>query len=111
MTKEIKKYLFDIKDSIEGIQNYAGVGRNFLDFQKNIMLKRAVERELEIIGEAMNRILKLDNSIQIEHARKIVDLRNFIIHTYEKIDDEILWGIIVKDIPKLREQIKQLLAQ
>jgi len=80
MTREIKKYLFDIKTSIEAIQSYTANNKNFFEFQKNIVVRRAVERELEIIGEAVNRILKIDSSISIEDARKIVDLRNFIIH-------------------------------
>jgi len=55
-----------------------------------LLVRRAVERELEIIGEAMNRILNLDNSIEIEHSRRIVDLRNRVIHGYDKVDNGVI---------------------
>jgi uncharacterized protein with HEPN domain len=59
-------------------------------YQKNLTVKRAIERELEIIGEAINRILKEKPDFKIQNARKIVDLRNFIIHGYDSIDDETI---------------------
>jgi uncharacterized protein with HEPN domain len=54
-------------------------------------------------------ILKIDSSIEISDSRRIVDLRNWVIHRYDKIDDIIIWGIISKDIPRLREQIDKLI--
>lgn len=69
----------------------------------------AVERELEIIGKAVNRILKIDPDIKITNAKRIIDLRNQVIHGYDKIDDVIIWGIILKDIPKFRQEGEKLL--
>lgn len=80
MRLEIKKYLYDIQASINSIYEFLGDKRDFEFYQSNKMLRRAVERELEIIGEASNRILKIDSGIQIDKARKIVDLRNWVIH-------------------------------
>ena len=60
MKREIKKYLFDIKTSIDSINEYLGEERNFTEYQQNKLLRRGIEREIEIIGEAMNRALKLD---------------------------------------------------
>lgn len=108
--QKIKKYLFDIKNSIDSIFEFLGEERNFFKYQENKMLKRAVERELEIIGEAMNNILKINQNIQIENARKIVDLRNRVIHAYNSIVDEIIWGIVVNQLPKLKIEIEKLLA-
>ena len=54
------------------------------------------QKEIEIIGEAMSRILKLNPNIQIKNARKIVDTRNWVIHGYDKVDDVLIWGIISK---------------
>jgi len=93
MKREIKKYLFDIKVSIESIFDYLGQKRDFFEFQQNKLLRRAIERELEIIGEATNRILKFDKDIQIENARLIIDTRNWVIHGYDKVDDVVIWGI------------------
>jgi len=76
MKREIKKYLYDIKTAIESINEYLGDKRDFFEYQNNKLLRRAIEREIEIIGEAMNNILKIEPDINIENARKIVDTRN-----------------------------------
>ncbi len=109
MTDEIRKYLHDIKVSIIAINEYLGTERNFFNFQNNRMLKMAIEREFEIIGEAMNRILKIDNKISISSSRKIVDLRNYLSHGYDSVDYNTLWGIISKHLPKLEIEIIDLL--
>ncbi|MBU0488714.1 MAG: DUF86 domain-containing protein [Bacteroidetes bacterium] len=111
MQREIKKYLFDIIESIDSIEEYLGGKRDFNLYLANKLLRRAIERELEIIGEATSRILKIDSSVSIEDARRIVDLRNLVIHGYDKIDDVIMWGIISKDIPNLKDQVQQLLSE
>ena len=66
---------------------------------------------MEIIGEAINRLLKIDPAMKIDNARKIVDLRNWVIHGYDKIDDVVIWGIVSKQIPLLKKQVKELLAR
>lgn len=75
------------------------------------MLKRAIERDLEIIGEAMNRILKESPDFKVENARRIVGLRNQIIHGYDTVSDENLWGIILIHLPKLKEEIEFLIQE
>lgn len=109
MKLEIQKYLFDIQVSINSIYEYLGEKRDFNDYKTNKLLRRGIERELEIIGEAANRILKLEPDFPIDDARKIVDLRNWVIHGYDKIDDVIIWGIIVKQLPTLKTQVDNLL--
>ena len=111
MPHRIEKYLYDIKESIESIYEYLGDKRDFNEYKKNKILKRAVERELEIIGEAVNRILTINPDIEITEARKIVDLRNWVIHGYDRVDDTIIWGIISRDLPKLKQQVNQLLPE
>ena len=111
MQRNVDMYLLDILNSIESIENYLGEDRNFTHYESNKLLRRAVERELEIIGEATNRILKLDVNLAISHARRIVDLRNFVIHSYDSIDNVIIWGIVVNDLPLLKEQVVQLLPK
>ena len=109
MQIEIRKYLYDITVSIESINDYLGEKKDFNVYLANKQLRRAVERELEIIGEAANKILIINPDIKIENARKIVDLRNWVIHGYDKVDDMIIWGIITKHIPILKQQIELLL--
>lgn len=72
------------------------------DILKYLYDIRGVEREIEIIGEAVNRILKIDAKIQISNARKIVNLRNWVIHSYDNVDSILIWVIIQKDIPVLQ---------
>jgi uncharacterized protein with HEPN domain len=109
MQLKIQKYLFDIQTSIDSIDEYLGDKKDFNQYQNNKLLRRGIERELEIIGEAANRILKLDPEIEIDNVRKIVDLRNWVIHGYDKIDDVIIWGIISKQLPLLKVQVDKLL--
>jgi uncharacterized protein with HEPN domain len=109
MQHKLQKYLFDIKISIESIHDYLGGELNFHDFQNNKLLKRGIEREIEIIGEATNNILKLYPEIKIENARRIVDTRNWVIHSYDKVDDVIIWGIVVNHLPKLKKEVEELL--
>jgi uncharacterized protein with HEPN domain len=109
MNVEIKKFLYDINESIESIENYLGDKRDFKVYLSNKMLRRAVEREFEIIGEAMNRIERLDPKIEISSKKQIINMRNRVIHGYDKIDDEIVWGIIVRYLPTLKIEISKLL--
>jgi len=109
MRREILKYLLDIKESIDSINDYLGDKRNFNEYKANKLLRRGIERELEIIGEATNRILKMDAGIKISESRRIVDLRNWVIHGYDKVDDVIVWGIISRDIADLKTQVEDLI--
>jgi len=111
MKDEIKKCLFDIQNSIESIEDFLGEKRVFKEYQNNKLLRRGVEREIEIIGEAINRLLKIAPEIHINNARKIVDTRNWVIHSYDNVDDVIIWGIIVNHLPNLKKEIKNLIEK
>ena len=110
MVPEIKKHLFDIHESIQSIESYLGDKRAFKLYLSNKMLRRAVEREFEIIGEAMSRIDKLSPDIDISSKRQIISMRNRVIHGYDKIDNEIIWGAIVRHLPRLKNDIDKLLG-
>lgn len=109
MKREIKKNLFDIKTSIESVFEYLGDTRNFFEYQQNKLLRRGIEREIEIIGEATNRILKIEPNFVLTNARQIVDTRNWVIHGYDKVDDVIIWGIVCNHLPKLKEEVDNYL--
>lgn len=111
MNPEIQKFLQDIVTSIEAIDIHLNHKRDIDFFLSNITSRRAIERELEIIGEATNRILKISPDFPISHARIIVDTRNKVIHAYDAVDEFIIWKIVVKDIPKLMEEVKIMLRQ
>ena len=80
-------------------------------YQNDLRTKRAVERNIEIIGEAMSRILKEHSEIQISNSRKIVDVRNRIIHGYDSVSDDVIWGIVVKNLPVLQKEVEILLGE
>ncbi len=106
----IKKHLHDILTAIEEIESFFGdKPKLFEDFYSNLCLRRAIERNIEIIGEATNRILKADKNIAITNSRKIVDARNYIIHGYDSLSADILWSILINHLPKLKSEVVALL--
>ncbi len=109
MSIEEKKLLADIVKSIQGIDEHLEGRRVFEEYKASKTKRRAVERELEIIGEAVNNLLKINPSIKISFARLVVDLRNRIIHSYDNVNDTVIWKIVMKDIPILSEETEQLL--
>ncbi|HZH36324.1 MAG TPA: HepT-like ribonuclease domain-containing protein [Flavisolibacter sp.] len=111
MTDAEKKLLTDILTAIHSINDYLGEKRDFEAYKVNKMQRRAVERELEIIGEAMNNFLKLNSSVQLSYTRTVVDLRNKIIHAYDNINNTLVWRILVTDLPVLEQEVAQLLAE
>jgi uncharacterized protein with HEPN domain len=108
MDEFVIKCLFDIQESIISIESYLGDSKNFMEYKSNKILRRAVEREFEIIGEALNRINKIQK-IEIQFFQQIISLRNKIIHSYDNVDDIIMWGIITKHLPVLKLEIENLL--
>ena len=108
---EIMAWLSDMKQAIQEINDFLPEERNFLVFQKDLKTRRAVERNIEILGEAMNRILKKDPTFHLTDARKIVATRNRVIHGYDSVSEDVIWGIIVKALPVLEKEIDQLLRK
>ena len=111
MDDRILKWLFDIKFAIEEIDSYFDNSeRDFFKYKENLMLKRAVERDLEIIGEAINRIIKRDPKFEdkITNAKAIIGLRNQVIHAYDNISDENIWSVLLIHLPKLKGEIEIL---
>ena len=113
MDERIHKWLYDIKLSIEEIDFFfQNTEKDFFKYRANIMLKRAVERNLEIIGEAVNRIVTRDSSYieKISNAKSIIGLRNQVIHAYDNISDENIWSILIYHLPKLKSEIELLIS-
>jgi uncharacterized protein with HEPN domain len=107
---KLTKYLYDVLCSCQEIEEETDLrGKNFEIFCNDRVYRRFIERNFEIIGEAMNRALKLNPDINITSARKIVNTRNLVIHSYDSLNREILWGIVIKHLPILKQEIKLLL--
>jgi uncharacterized protein with HEPN domain len=111
MDRNVKKYLFDIATAINCIEDYIGHPKIFANYENNRQLQQAVERNLEIIGEAARRILETEPDITISNARRIVNARNRIIHGYDDIDNAEIWSIIINNLPVLKNEVEILLEQ
>lgn len=93
MDNDVKVWLYDILNAIMEIESFFyEKPMSFQDYEHDLRTKRAVERNIEIIGEAMNRVLYRETNIEIANSRKFVDVRNRIIHGYDSVSDEIIWG-------------------
>ncbi len=112
MDIEIRTWLYDMLSAINEIESFfADRPKSFNVYQNDIRTKRAVERNIEIIGEAMNRILNKDTTIEFSNSRKIVNTRNRIIHGYDTVSDDMIWSIVIKHIPILSLEIQKIIIE
>jgi uncharacterized protein with HEPN domain len=112
MDKEIKTWLYDIQSAVKEIDGFfAGKEKIFNEYKSDIKTKRAVERNLEIKGEAVSRIMKQKENFPLSNYKKIISARNFIIHSYEKISDETIWSIVMNHLPQLKSEVDSLLKE
>ncbi len=110
--EKILTYLQDVMDAILDMEScFVDFPNRYDLFEKDIMRKCVVERKVEIMGEAINRIRKIDSSVIIPNARAIIDTRNRIIHAYDNVQPEFLWSLVIRHIPELKKDIERLLAK
>lgn len=110
MERTVSKTLEDIRNAILEIDTFFVTRpRRYDIYLSDVCLRRADERNVTIIGEAMNRLLQLDPNIEITAARRIVDTRNYVIHGYDSVTDDIMWGIVMRHLPVLKAEVEQLL--
>jgi uncharacterized protein with HEPN domain len=108
MRPEALKYLFDVNRSIDLIEEFTK-GMSFLNYQADYKTKSAVERQLGIIGEAVNKYGNY-KSTKLINSKQIIAFRNRIIHAYDSVDDTIVWAIIKKYLPLLKDEVGVLLS-
>lgn len=110
--EEILTYLQDILDAINDMQScFIDFPNRYDLFEKDIMRKCVVERKTEIMGEAINRIRKIDPTIEIPNARAIIATRNRIIHAYDNVQPTFLWGLVIRHIPELKQDIERIIIE
>lgn len=111
MDRHLKAYLYDIDVAIDEVYSFFElIPRRFDEYQKNLMLRRAIERNIGIIGEATNKLLKDNPEIAITHAKAIIATRNRVIHDYAAVTDDVMWKIVINDLPKLKKEVTTLLS-
>lgn len=110
MQLEVKKYLFDIRQACERIGEFTA-GKSYSDYQSEAMLRSAVERQFEIVGEALNQMAKLDEAVasRITDHRRIIAFRNILVHAYAQIDDRLVWGVLESNLATLISEVDELL--
>ena len=88
-------------------------GRTLDDFLTDEMLQSAVERQSEIIGEALNQALDFHPSLsdRITNIKRIISFRNRLIHGYASVSPQIVWGIVTNDVPILLDEIRTIMSE
>ncbi len=109
MQLDVKKYLFDILGAARNIEEYTQ-GFEYDDYLGDSQTQAAVERKFEIIGEALNRIKRLDSRVleSITEHQRIIGFRNVISHGYDALDIELVWDAVRNHLPVLIKQVEQL---
>ena len=109
MELEVKKLVYDLDQAVDLIINFTA-GKGWADYQGDALLRSAVERQFEIIGEALNRLKRVDPGLltRISDSGRIIGFRNMLAHGYDIISDEIVWDIVETRLPGLRQEIDDL---
>ena len=110
MEIESKSILFDIQQAINLIIQFT-IRTNFAEYQNNAMMRSAVERQFEIVGEAVNRLSEFNPGLahRISERRRIINFRNQLIHGYSVVDDRVVWDVIQTKLPILAEEVRTML--
>ena len=111
MTEQARKYLSDILLAIDLIEEFLIDTNSYSEYCADSKTKSAVERQLAIIGEAVNHAIKVKPDLLINHARQLVNFRNRLIHSYDNIDDSIVWTIIERHLPNLKKEVEVRLKE
>ena len=109
---EIQKYLFDINGACELLIQFTA-GKTFSDYSADPMLRSAVERQFEIVGEALAQVLRLDPNLRsrISDSGRIIAFRNRLIHGYSSVSDDVVWGILEANLPSLQKEVGGLMKE
>ena len=111
MPRDARKYLFGIAEASKLVSEFVA-GRTLDDYLKSALLQSGVERQFEIIGEAIGQLAKVDQQLvsRITDYQKIVSFRNVQIHGYADVDDELVWDIVETRLHVLREEVEKLIT-
>ncbi len=112
MDEYLAVYLYDIKRAIEEVESFfSDYPMRYDIFEKDYLRRSAVERKVEIMGEAINRILKIQHDFPLPNAKAVIDTRNRIIHGYDSVKPEFLWSLVIRHIPELKRDLERIIIQ
>jgi uncharacterized protein with HEPN domain len=111
MKDKARKYLLDVRRACELVAQFVA-GKSLAEYSRDPLVKSAVERQFEIIGEALNRLLRAESELEnsVTAAKRVIAFRNYLIHGYSDISDDIVWGIIESNLPILRQEVERILS-
>lgn len=109
MDNHARQWLADVVQAVQEIQSFVATTQDYEAFVEDLKTRKAVERNIEIIGEAVRRLVAADPAIGISHVRAIIDTRNRIAHAYDQVSEDILWTIVVRHLPQLLVEVQGLL--
>ena len=112
MRRETRKYLHDIQHAVGQLHDFTS-GKTFGDYSRDAMRRAAVERQFEIIGEAVAQLAKADAAVaeRISGYKRIIAFRNLLIHGYDEVDDRLVWNVVETGLPTLAREIDELLGE
>jgi uncharacterized protein with HEPN domain len=112
LQREARKYLYDMQQAGALIEQFT-TGRSFDEYLADVMLRAAVERQFEIVGEAMTQLAKLDPALaaRITEHRSIIAFRNILIHGYASVNHRLVWGVIETKLSLPQREIDELLRE
>jgi uncharacterized protein with HEPN domain len=112
MQPEARKYPHDVLEACSRPLEFT-IGKTFEEYRADPMLRAAVERQFEIIGEALNRLSRLDRQVaqRITNHRRIIGFRNILVHGYAVVDDRVVWGVVEQNVDRLTSEVRSLLEE
>ena len=110
MKLEARKYLYDIQSAAGLLREFTD-GKTLADYEGDAMLRSAVERQFEVIGEAMAQLARTDETLAslISQYQRIIAFRNVLIHGYANVDDRLVWDVVETSLPNLVREIDGIL--
>ncbi len=112
MKLETRKHLYDIQHAANLVKEFTN-DKTFVDYESDSMLRSAVERQFEIIGEAMTSLARIDKPAaeRISYYQRIIAFRNILIHGYANVDDRLVWDVIKTNLPVLEREVDAILKE
>ena len=112
MPRDARAHLYDMQQAASLVAEFTA-GMDFDAYAANAMVRAAVERQFEIIGEALGQLAKLDPETggQVGDYRRVIAFRNTLVHGYAGVDDRLAWDMVVTRLAGLRRDVDQLLGR
>ncbi len=112
MVREALTYLFEIQRACELLKTFTA-GKSYSDYAEDAMLRSAVERQFEVVGEAVAGLARTNEPLasRITQFQRIIAFRNVLIHGYATVDDRLVWNVVESDLPTLAAEVADMAAE